>query len=129
MGSAPARSRPSEPPSDIRERSFQFAVRVVRLCKYLDGKPGTSRALSRQVLRSGTSIGANLEEAQGSHTKKDFIFKNEIALKEARETKYWLRLLIASDLVSRGRISGLQQEADELARIIGAIVVAAKENP
>ena len=128
MGTAPQRSRQPEQVPDIRERAFQFAVRVVRLCKYLDQKPGTSRSLSRQLLRSGTSVGANLEEAQGAHTKRDFTFKNEIALKEARETKYWLRLLVASQVVAAARVVELQQEADELSRIIGAIIVSAKEN-
>ena len=127
MGAAAGRALKPEQPSDIRERAFDFAVRVIRLCRYLDQRPGTSRALSRQVLRSGTSVGANLEEAQGAHTKNDFIYKNEIALKEARETKYWLRLLVASELVSSHRIDPLLQEADELSKILGAIVVSAKD--
>lgn len=125
MGTAPQQAQAP----DIRERAFQFAVRVVRLGKYLDAKPGTPRSLSRQLLRSGTSVGSNLEEAQGAHTKRDFTFKNEIALKEARETKYWLRLLVASQVIGTSRVTELQREADELARIIGAIIISAKENP
>lgn len=114
---------------DIRERTFQFAVRVVRLCQYLDDRPGPSRTLGRQLIRSGTSIGANLEEAKAGHTKKEFIYKCGIALKEARETHYWLRLLAAADVKTGSLLTGLQDECDELRRIIGAIIVAARQNP
>jgi len=77
-------------------------------------------------LRAGTSIGANLEEARAGQSRADFISKNAIALKEARETLYWLRLLIACELVTEERVSGLRKEADELTRIIAAIIVSAK---
>ena len=113
-------------PRDIRERAFDFAVRVVRLCQFLDKTPGTPRTLARQLLRSGTSIGANLEEADGAQTKADFIFKNSVALKEARETCYWLRLLVATEVVSEARILPLHAEAGELAKIIAAIIVSAR---
>ena len=112
---------------DIRERAFNFAVRVVKLCQHLDERPGACRSLSRQLLRAGTSIGANLEEAQGGQSKADFISKNAIALKEARETSYWLRLLVASELVPESRVAELRKEADELSRVIGAIIVSAKK--
>ena len=84
------------------------------------------RTLGWQLLRSGTSIGANVEEAQAGQSKLDFISKNAIALKEARETIYWLRLIAASDALRKGHLSPLLSEADELARIIGAIIVSAK---
>ncbi len=112
---------------DIRERAFTFAVRVVKLCQYLDGRSNAGRTLSRQLLRAGTSIGANLEEAQGGQSKADFISKNAIALKEARETSYWLRLLNASEIIPADRIADLQREIEELMRIIGAIIVSAKK--
>ena len=84
------------------------------------------RTLSRQLLRSGTSIGANVEEAQAVQSKADFISKNAIALKEARETHYWLRLLAATEVLPETRISKLQYEVEELMRILGAIIVSSK---
>jgi len=113
-------------PEDIRERTFNFAVRVIRLCQYLDEKPGVSRTLSKQLLRAGTSVGANVEEARAGQSKADFISKNAIALKEARETHYWLRLLVASKVLDESRVAELMSEADELMRVIGAIIVSAK---
>jgi four helix bundle protein len=110
----------------VRERAFEFAVRVIHLCDYLGLKPGSGRTLSRQLVRSATSIGANLEEAQAGHSRADFAYKNEIALKEARETSYWLRLIVAAELVHPKRIADLQKEVDEIARIVGAIVVKSK---
>jgi four helix bundle protein len=111
---------------DIRERTFEFALRIIKLSQQLEEAGGVGRTLGWQLLRSGTSIGANIEEAQAGQSKLDFISKNAIALKEARETIYWLRLLAASKIVSSKRLSELQSEADELARIIGAIIVSAK---
>ena len=116
------------PPEDIRNRTFKFSIRVVRLCQHLDEKPGVSRLLSRQLLRSGTSIGANIEEAQAAQSKADFISKNSIALKEARETLYWIRLLIASEIVQESKILELKAEAEEIAKVVGAIVVSTRRN-
>ena len=113
-------------PSEIRDRTFRFAVRVVRVCQHLDTLKGSAWTLSRQLLRSGTSIGANLEEAKAAHSRADFICKAEIALKEARETVYWLRLIIAAEILPPSRIAELQSEAEEIARVLGAIVVSAK---
>jgi four helix bundle protein len=93
----------------------------------LDKQPGVNRALASQLLRSGTSIAANVEEAQAGQSKADFINKLNIALKEARETHYWLRLLIASDVISLERVVELRDEAEELKRIIAAIIVSAKK--
>ena len=112
---------------DIRERTFRFAIRVVNLCQRLDDKPGVGRILGRQLLRAGTSIGANIEEAQAAQSRADFISKNAIALKEARETHYWVRLLAAADVVSDAQISDLQTEVGELMRVLGAIVVSSKK--
>ena len=88
----------SAKPHDIQDRTFAFAVEIVRLCQRLDEKPGAGRTLSKQLLRSATSIGANMEEAQAGQSKADFISKTSIALKEARETLYWLRLLAAAQV-------------------------------
>ncbi|RFP58220.1 MAG: four helix bundle protein [Limnothrix sp. CACIAM 69d] len=112
---------------DIRERAFEFAVRIVKVCQFLDEKPGVSRTLSKQLLRSGTSIGANLEEAQAGQSKADFISKNSIALKEARETHYWLKLLSATGILPENRIMALQSEAEEIMKIIGAIITSSKK--
>lgn len=109
---------------DICDRTFTFSVRIVNLCQFLDDKPGVTRTLAQQLLRSGTSIGANVEEAQAAQS--NFISKLMIALKESRETRYWLRLLIASEIVPQERISQLQTEAEELTKILGAIIVSTK---
>lgn len=112
---------------EITERTFEFAVRIVKLCQVLDEKPGVGRTLSKQLLRSGTSIGANVEEARAGQSKADFISKNAIALKEARETHYWLRLLIATEILPQEKLSKLLTEAEELKKILGAIIVASKK--
>jgi four helix bundle protein len=114
-------------PVDIRKRTFDFAARIVGLSSYLLGKPGVCRILGNQLLRSGTSIGANIEEAQAGQSRADFISKNAIALKEARETHYWLRLLVASSILPESRIAELRDEAEELMRIIGSILVNTKK--
>lgn len=115
-------------PKDIHERTFNFAIQIVKLCQLLDERPGVGRTLSKQLLRSGTSIGANIEEAKAGQSKPDFISKNAISLKEARETHYWLRLLGATEILPQTRLSDLQIEAEELMRIIGAIIISAKNN-
>jgi four helix bundle protein len=112
---------------DIRERAFLFALRVVKLCQHIDKQPGVGRTLGKQLFRAATSIGANLEEAQGAQSKADFISKNAIALKEARETSYWLRLIAAAEVIPETRVTELRKEAEELMRIIGAIIVSAKK--
>jgi four helix bundle protein len=106
----------------IQERAFQFATRIVHLHQYLTKSGETSRILASQVLRSGTSIGANLEEASAGQSKADFLSKCNIALKEARETHYWLRLLEACNLVPTERLAPLTQEANELTAILTTIV-------
>ena len=85
-------------PRDIKERTFSFALDIVHMAQRLDECPGVSRTLGRQLLRSGTSIGANVEEAQAGQSRADFSSKYAIALKEARETVYWLRLLKECEL-------------------------------
>jgi four helix bundle protein len=111
---------------DICERTFAFAVRIVKLCREMDKVPGTNRLLARQLLRAGTSIGANVEEAQAAQSKADFINKYAIALKEARETVYWLRLIAAAELIAGSRIADLRRESEELGRISASIIVNTK---
>jgi four helix bundle protein len=117
----------SKSPKDIRERAFEFAVRIIKLCQHLDKKPGVPRTLSYQLLKAGTSVGANIEEAQAGQSRPDFISKNSIALKEARECHYWLRLLIAAEIMPESKLAELRDEAEELKRILGSIVVRTKK--
>jgi len=111
---------------EIKARTFEFAVRVVRLCQSLDVVPGVSRTLSNQLLRSGTSIGANVEEAHGSQSKADFIAKMYIACKEARETHYWLRLLVSTELMPESKLAPLLDESNQLVAILTTIVKNAR---
>ncbi|MBM9536285.1 four helix bundle protein [Desulfobulbus alkaliphilus] len=110
----------------ITERSFQFAVRIVRLCQFLEKQDRVSRTLASQLLRSGTSVGANIEEAQAGQSKADFTAKMSIARKEARETHYWLKLLVSSEIITDEKLGELLQEADELVRILTSIVKSAQ---
>ncbi|MEM8809906.1 MAG: four helix bundle protein [Cyanobacteria bacterium P01_G01_bin.38] len=112
----------------ITERTFEFAVRVVKLCQVLDEQPDVGRTLSKQLIRSGTSIGANVEEAQAGQSRADFVSKLQIALKEAKETRYWLRLLIATELIPESRLTPLLQESEELIKILASIIVQTKRN-
>jgi len=117
----------SKTPIDIRERTFEFAIRIIKLCQYLDKKPGVPRTLSYQLLKAGASVGANVEEAQAGQSRADFINKNAIALKEARECHYWLRLLIGARIMPAKSLAELRDEADELKRILGSIIVRTKK--
>ena len=114
--------------NDICDRTFAFAVRVVKLCRYLDEQPGVCRTLGKQLIRSGTSIGANIEEAQGGQSRADFLSKISIACKEARETLYWLKLLEAAEVVSDDRLKEIKTEANELVGILTAIIKSTKVN-
>ena len=113
-------------PYDVVERTFQFALGVVRLCKECERRNSSARTLARQLLRSGTSIGANVEEAQAGQSRADFVSKYAIALKEARESNYWLRLLIESGDCPRETGTRLEQKAKELKSIIASIIIKAK---
>lgn len=117
----------SEPCRDLGERSFNFALRIVKVCQTLDDAPGAGRTLGKQLLRSGTSIGANLEEGFGSQSEADYLTKCSIACKEARETLYWLKLLAASELLPAPRLSDITQECNELVAILTTIVKRLKE--
>ena len=115
-------------PKDIKDRTFEFAARIVRLCRALEESTGVSRTLANQLLRSGTSIGANVEEAHGSHSKPDFIAKMSIATKEARETNYWLRLLATADVVPADKLIDITDESNQLIAILTTIVKRSREN-
>ena len=108
--------------SDLPDRTFKFAQRIVKLCQHLDSSPGISRSLANQLLRSGTSIGANVEEGQGSQSEADFVSKYSIACKEARETHYWLRLIAATEMLDSKNLDPLTQECDEIIAILTTII-------
>ncbi len=112
----------SEP--DIRSRTFEFSVQIIELYKFLQYEK-KEYVLGKQLLRSGTSIGANVEEATAAQSKKDFIAKMSIALKEARETNYWLRLLKRTGFIKKDL---LVNESSELMNILGAIIRTSRKN-
>ena len=111
----------------IQDKSFAFAIKIIRIFKLLKNEQ-KEFTLSRQLLRSGTSIGANIEEAIGAQSKPDFISKFSIAYKEARETLYWIRLLMATEYISKEIGEDLIADATEICRIIGKIQITSKQN-
>lgn len=110
---------------DIVERTFEFALQIIALMPLLR-QTDEGRSMGKQLLRSGTSVGANVEEAEAGSSKNDFIYKMNLALREARETHYWLRLIKRTNLAKTDQIDKLIQEADELRRILGAIVSSSR---
>ena len=109
----------------IEEKSFQFAVRIVKLCRYLRDEK-KEFILSKQLLRAGTSIGANIAESQQAQSRPDFISKLCIALKEASETNYWLRLLRATDYLSETEYRTMIVQCKELERLLTFILKSTK---
>lgn len=105
----------------VADKSFAFAVRIVKLYKYLcDEKK--EYVLSKQLLRCGTSIGANIQEGVYGQSKRDFLSKMSISLKEANETRYWLRLLTASNILSEKESKSILDDCVELIKILTSIV-------
>ena len=115
-------------PPDIVDRTFEFAVRIVNLAGKLDERPGVGRIMMSQILRAGTSIPANIEEAQAAQSKADFVSKMSISLREARESHVRLRLLATANIIEDDQLQRLIDEADQIKRIIGAIIVSAKRD-
>ena len=103
----------------VQEKSYRFALLIIRLYKYLVAHG--EFVLSKQILRSGTSIGANVEEAIGCYSSKDFLAKFSIVYKEARETHYWLRLLKDSRYLNDKQAASMLIDCEQLLRIIGSI--------
>ena len=106
--------------SIIKEKSFAFALRIIVVARWLRGQK--EYELGSQVLRAGTGIGSNVEEALAAISRPEFVAKMSIASKEARESSYWLRLLRDSNTVPAGRINPLLEECIELVRMLTAIV-------
>jgi len=111
----------------IQQKSFAFAIRIVNAYKYLQADK-KEFVLSKQLLRSGTSIGANVEEAIGGQSKKDFIAKISISYKEARETMYWVKLLKATLYLEEKEADSIMNDAEELCKILPSILVSSKQN-
>jgi four helix bundle protein len=109
----------------VQQKSFAFAIRIVNVYKYLISEK-KEFVLSKQLLRSGTSIGANIEESIGGQSDKDFLSKISISYKEARETIYWLKLLQATDYLSEQEAVSLLNDAEEICKILGKIQITLK---
>ncbi len=112
---------------DLCERTFQFGVRITKMVRRLP-RDVAGHEIGRQVLKSGTSVGANTEEADAAESTEDFLHKLKIALKEAQETRFWLRDIRESELLVEKEVDALLQEISELIKILNTIVtVTAKK--
>lgn len=112
----------------VQEKSYAFAVKIVKVCnKLMEEK--REFILSKQLIRSGTSVGANIEEAIGGQSKRDFFAKLTISYKEARESKYWIRLLFDTGYLPEKQTKELLNDIEELLRIIGSIQKTMRTNP
>lgn len=112
--------------SGIVHRTMAYSVRIVKLYRALE-KDSAGRIIGRQLLRAGTSIGANVHEAQAAQTRNDFIAKMYIGYKEARESAYWLRLIREAGIIPGRRINDLANETEQLIKILSAILRTAKQ--
>ena len=101
----------------LKDKSYLFAIRIVNLTKFLQGEKSEYN-ISKQIIRCGTSIGANIEEASGAQSDKDFIAKMHISLKEAKETHYWLRLLRDTDYLTPEQAESMLKDADEIITLL-----------
>jgi four helix bundle protein len=109
----------------VRDKSFQFALRIVKLYKYLTEQK-KEYVLSKQVLRSGTAIGALIREAEQAESKADFIHKLSISLKEANETEYWLDLLFQSEYIDEKSYHSIQADIKEILKLLTSIIKTSK---
>ena len=109
----------------IQKKSFLFAIRIINLYKFLVNEKNEF-VLSKQILRSGTSIGANIEESIGGQSERDFLSKISISYKEARETIYWLKLLKETEYISIAEFESINGEAEEICKILAKIIITFK---
>jgi len=116
----------ADKPYDLCERTFLFASDVVALCRVMAKDSGVARQISWQLLDAGTSVGANTEEAKAAYSRRDFASKNSIVLREARESRYWLRLIAAHNLAPAAMLNPLLDEANQLVAIYTSIVKRAR---
>ena len=112
--------------SQIEVKSFEFAVRIVNLYKYLR-EDKREFILSKQIMRSGTSIGANVREAKYGESKADFVHKLAIALKEANETEYWLQLMVSTGYITQKQFDDIEKDITDLLKMLTAIIKSSKE--
>ena len=112
--------------SVVKEKSYSFALRIIKVFKFLN-KEQHEFVLSKQVLRSGTAVGALVKEAEHAQSKADFINKMNIALKEANETEYWLLLLKDSEYIDEKSFNSIHQDCSELIKLLASIVKTSKE--
>jgi len=112
-------------PNIVRDKSFAFALRVVKMYKFLVDKK--EYVLSKQLLRSGTSVGALVREAEHAESKADFIHKMAIAQKEANETDYWIELLYQSNYLDYSAYDSISKDIKELNKILSSIIITSKE--
>jgi four helix bundle protein len=112
---------------DLKDRTKDFALRIIKMYTALPKSP-EAKILGGQILRSGTSVGANYREASQGRSKAEFVAKMGDCLKEIDETTYWLELLIEGDIISKNKLSGLLQESNELTAIFVTIIKNAKTN-
>ena len=112
----------SQPPRDLVERTFRFACAIVPLCRKLSAEPGVVRQTAWQLADAGTSVAANYEEAKGAYSRREFASKNSIVLKEARESRMWLRLILECGLAPEAEARPLFDEANQLVGIFTATV-------
>lgn len=112
--------------SIIAGKAYSFALEIIRIYKKLV-ESKKEFVLSKQLLRSGTSIGANINEAISGQSKRDFVYKMNISLKEARETNYWLNLLKDSDYINLDEFTSLNNKCDEIIKILTSIIITTKE--
>jgi four helix bundle protein len=110
----------------VKEKSFRFSVRIVKLCRFLR-ETKKEHVMSKQLLRCGTSIGANVAESQQAQSRADFTSKLNIALKEAVETDYWLRLLYETGYLTKTQFVSIISDCDELEKLLVTIVKSTKE--
>lgn len=108
----------------VKDKSFDFALRIIKLYKYLQSK--NEFVLSKQLLRSGTAIGALVHEAEQAESKADFIHKMAIALKEANETQYWIELLHKSEYISEAQFNSINADSVEVLKLLTSIIKTSK---
>jgi four helix bundle protein len=109
----------------VKDKSFAFALRIVKLCRYLN-EDKREFVLSKQLLRSGTAIGALVREAEQAESKADFIHKMAIALKEANETDYWIELLFQSETLNQSEYNSINPEIIELCKLLTSIIKSSR---
>lgn len=111
----------------VLEKSKKFAIRIIRLCRYLK-EVKSERVLSNQILKSGTSIGANLAEASQAQSKADFLSKINISLKECTETKYWIESLYGAQVINDMEYKSIYEDCVELEKLLTSITRTTKNN-